>query len=56
MENISALKTEYNKQVAALEKLRSGDLNKFEAELAKAGKAKVSVKNREEFLKEDEES
>ena len=53
LENIAALKTEYNKQVTAFEKLKSGDLKKFEAELAKAGKPAVVVKTREDFLKEE---
>jgi hypothetical protein len=53
LENISALKTEYNKQLAAFEKLKGSDLKKFEAELAKAGKPAVAVKSREDFLKED---
>jgi hypothetical protein len=53
LENIATLKTEYNKQLSAFEKIKSGDLKKFEAELAKAGKPAVVVKSREEFLKEE---
>ena len=53
LENIAALKTEYNKQLAAFEKLKNGDLKKFEAELAKAGKPAVVVKTKEDFLKEE---
>ena len=53
LENITALKTEYHKQLAAFEKLKGSDLKKFEAELTKAGKPAVVVKSREDFLKED---
>jgi hypothetical protein len=53
LENIAALKAEYNKQLAAFEKLKASDLKKFEAELTKAGKPAVVVKSREDFLKED---
>jgi hypothetical protein len=53
LENIAALKAEYNKQLAAFEKLKASDLKKFEAELAKAGKPAVVVKSKEDFLKED---
>jgi hypothetical protein len=53
LENISSLKAEYNKQLAAFDKLKGGDLKKFEAELAKAGKPAVVVKTKEDFLKEE---
>jgi hypothetical protein len=53
LENIAALKTDYTKQLAAFEKLKAGDLKKFEAELAKAGKPTIVIKSKEEFLKED---
>jgi hypothetical protein len=53
LENITALKAEYNKQLAAFEKLKGSDLKKFEAELTKAGKPAMVVKSREDFLKED---
>jgi hypothetical protein len=53
LENIAALKSGYNKQVTAFEKLKSGDLKKFEAELAKAGKPAIVIKSKEEFLKEE---
>jgi hypothetical protein len=53
LENITALKTEYTKQIAAFDKLKNGDLKKFEAELAKAGKTAIAIKTREDFLKEE---
>ena len=53
LENIAALKTDYSKQLAAFEKLKGGDLKKFEAALANAGKPVVVIKSKEEFLKED---
>jgi hypothetical protein len=53
LENIAALKAEYNKQLAAFEKLKGSDLKKFEAELTKAVKPAVVVKSKQDFLKED---
>jgi hypothetical protein len=53
LENIAALKTEYAKQLAALDKLKSGELKKFEAERAKAGKTAIIIQSKEEFLKEE---
>jgi hypothetical protein len=53
LENIASLKIEYNKQVTAFEKLKSGELKKFEAELAKGGKPAVVILSKEDFLKKD---
>lgn len=41
------------KQLAAFEKLKGGDLKKFEAELTKVGKPVVIFNSKEEFTKAD---
>jgi hypothetical protein len=53
LENVNALKTDFNKQLTAFEKLKSGDLKKFEAELVKTGKPPLAVKTKEDFLEEE---
>jgi hypothetical protein len=53
LENVAALRATYAAQQAAFEKLKNGDLKKFEAELAKGGKPAVVILSKEDFLKED---
>lgn len=53
LENVAALRDTYTAQQAAFEKLTSGELKKFEAELAKSGKPAVAIASKEDFLKED---
>ena len=53
LENVAALRDTYTAQQAAFEKLKSGDLKKLAAELAKSGKPAVMIASKEEFLKED---
>ena len=50
---MAALRNTYAAQQAAFEKLKKGDLKKFEAELAKGGKPAVVILSKEDFLKED---
>jgi hypothetical protein len=53
LENVAALRTTYTTQQAAFDKLKKGELKKFNAELAKGGKPAVVILSKEDFLKED---